>query len=77
MKNRLRLLPVIFIFLLIGCKTKDKTRAGSNDAYTPKPYVELKHHTGTYTDWFAGTQYVWKGDDEMKLDAWGYSVLVK
>jgi hypothetical protein len=39
--------------------------------------LNSKHHAGTYTDWFAGTPYVLKGDDEIKLEGWGYLVLVK
>ena len=39
--------------------------------------LNSKHHAGTYTDWFTGNQYVLKGDDEIKLDGWGYLVLAK
>lgn len=59
-------------------KNRDKIIALIN--FTDKPVavkLKTKYHSGTYTDWFTGTGYTFKGDDEMSLEAWGYRVLVK
>jgi cyclomaltodextrinase / maltogenic alpha-amylase / neopullulanase len=59
-------------------KNNDKVISIIN--FSDKPVtvkLNSKHHAGTYTDWFSGNQYVLKGDDEIKLDGWGFLVLVK
>lgn len=39
--------------------------------------LNSKYQVGTYTEYFTGTTYELKGDDELSLPAWGYLVLVK
>ncbi len=39
--------------------------------------LNSKHHAGTYRDWFSDNQYVLKGDDAIKLEGWGFLLLVR
>ncbi len=39
--------------------------------------LNSKYVAGSYTEYFSGTKYDLKGDDEVKLGPWGYLVLVK
>ncbi len=39
--------------------------------------LKSKYLTGSYTEYFSGTKYELKGDDELTVGAWGYLVLVR
>lgn len=39
--------------------------------------LKIKHDAGDYKELFTGSAYTLKGDDEIKLERWGYIVLVK
>jgi glycosidase len=61
-------------------REKNTNRVISIINFSDQPVtVKLKsnHQAGSYTDLFTNNAYTLKGDDEVKLEAWGYLVLKK